>query len=550
MLPSTSKEQELNKKLREIQLQEIEEKTKSLAQSLKLPYLNLTLLPVDIDALFLVDEEEARRANIAVISKNGNNLKVSVLDPGNAETKNSIEALKQRGFLPELYLVSLTSLERAFADYNKKIKKEIAKTGIVKVGEMDLSTFEKEIQTLSDLKNKISKIPLTQLIEILLAGALKTQASDIHLEPEETDIRLRYRIDGVLADIAELDNQIYSQILSRVKIMSGLKINIHQAPQDGRFTIRQENIDIEIRVSILPGAYGENIVMRLLDPRTIKQDLKDLGMRKDFLEMIEIQLKKTTGAILTTGPTGSGKTTALYAFIRQVNEEGSKIITIEDPIEYHIKGISQTQVDKVHGYTFATGLRSIVRQDPDVILVGEIRDKETAEIAMHAALTGHLVFSTLHTNDAAGAIPRLIDLGVNPSVIAPAINIAIAQRLVRKLCPECKEKIEISEKQAERFNRILKSVPENLKPKNANQIYKAVGCEKCNGTGYKGRIGIFEVFAMDAELEKLILKNPGISEIKETLEKKGMIIMLQDGILKVLEGVTSLEEIERILGSE
>jgi len=333
--------------------------------------------------------------------------------------------------------------------------------------------------------------------------------------------------------------------------MSGLKINIHDAPQDGRFTIRRTGYDIEVRVSILPGAYGENIVMRILDPSAIKQKLEDLGMRTDILTTVKKLLEKTTGAILTTGPTGSGKTTTLYAFINHLNSPDMKIITIEDPIEYHIGGISQTQVDAHAGYTFAGGLRSIVRQDPDVILVGEIRDVETAEIAMQAALTGHLVLSTLHTNDAAGTIPRLIDLGVRPVTIAPAVNAAMAQRLVRRLCPSCRKKTQIRSNDLRILTNYLSNLPKSIKMPALNgslEIYYPQECKACNNTGYRGRVGVYEIFEIDDEMEKVILKSPAISDVQELAVKKGMITLLQDGLLKVLEGVTSMEEVLRVIG--
>ncbi|MEK7659519.1 MAG: GspE/PulE family protein [Patescibacteria group bacterium] len=409
--------------------------------------------------------------------------------------------------------------------------------------------FEKGFESLSNLKNRILKTTTTEMLELLSGGAISSGASDIHFEPEEKSIRLRFRIDGILEDIMNLNKNDYPTILNRIKLMAGLKINIHNSPQDGRFTIKKENSDsdIEARTSVLPGAYGESVVIRLLDPQTLKKNMEELGMRNELLEEIKKQLKKTTGSILNTGPTGSGKTTTLYAFVNFVNKPGIKIVTIEDPIEYHIGGISQTQVEPDKGYSFANGLRSIIRQDPDVILVGEIRDSETAEIVMHSALTGHLVFSTLHTNDAAGAIPRLIDMGASPQAIAPAINLAIAQRLVRKLCQECKKKIKASPEEIKKIKEVLGKIIQTNES-NEIEISKKEGCEKCNFIGYKGRIGVFEGFRVDDELEKLILKSPAVSEIKDLLRKKGMITMLQDSYLKILDGITDFDEVGRILG--
>jgi type II secretory ATPase GspE/PulE/Tfp pilus assembly ATPase PilB-like protein len=421
---------------------------------------------------------------------------------------------------------------------------------IISIGDTGILGIEKEIKNISDLKDKLTSMPVTKVLNILIAGALKIGASDIHFEPEEKTIRLRYRLDGVLNDVVNFSPDGYGQLLSRIKLMSGLKINIHESPQDGRFTIREKDNDIEVRVSILPGSYGEDIVMRILDPLTIKQKLEDLGMRPDTLEIIRKLLDKTTGAILTTGPTGSGKTTTLYAFIKHINNPDIKIITIEDPVEYHIEGIAQTQVEPDAGYTFASGLRSIVRQDPDVILVGEIRDVETAEIAMQAALTGHLVFSTLHTNDAAGAIPRLIDFGVKPITIAPAINAVMAQRLVRRPCPKCGKKQKIK---PEDFEIIKKAFAKNgnERLKNFNEKSEVVypdKCAACNSTGYSGRVGVYELFEIDPELEKLIQRSPAISDVREMAVAKGMITLLQDGLLKAIEGKTTIEEVMRVIG--
>ncbi|TSC91155.1 MAG: hypothetical protein G01um10142_94 [Parcubacteria group bacterium Gr01-1014_2] len=443
--------------------------------------------------------------------------------------------LKEKGIKPE----------KTPLDSSQKTLIKETKLGVVELKEERTSNTEKEVKNLADLKNRMSKTATTEAVEIMFGGAVSVKASDIHLEPGEKSVGLRFRIDGVLQNVFDFEKKAYPAILNRIKLTAGLKINIHDAPQDGRLTLKGKEVDIEVRVSVLPGAYGESMVMRLLDPRALKKDLEELGMRSELLEEIKKQLKKTTGAILTTGPTGSGKTTTLYAFLNFVNKPGIKIITIEDPIEYHIKGISQTQVEPEKGYSFASGLRSIVRQDPDVILVGEIRDAETSEIAMHAALTGHLVFSTLHTNDAAGTIPRLIDLGAKPQIIAPAINLAMAQRLVRKLCQECKKKVEISAEEIKKMRESLK----NIKKIDKESIFKATGCKRCNFTGYQGRIGIFEAFPIDQEVEKLILKSPAISEIRELIIKKGMMTVLQDGYLKVLDGITDLAEIERILGS-
>lgn len=547
------KEKELGEKLTELKKRETEDKAKDLAKSLDLPYIDLTKVPIKKEDVFILDEETARGNNIAIIKKIGLDLTIAALNPQDEQTKKVIDKLKDEGFeIKKVYVISVKSFNKIWEIYKEKKVDDKSEKGIIKI-DKKISDLQEEIKSLSTLKEKLLTISITELLEILLAGALKTEASDIHIEPEEDKLRIRYRLDGVLQDISYLNKKLQPKIISRIKIKSGLKINITNAPQDGRFTIRQKDVDIEVRISTLPGAYGETVVMRLLDPRTIKQGLGDLGMRDDLLLLVKKQLKKTNGAIITTGPTGSGKTTALYAFLKEVNKPGIKIITIEDPIEYHIEGISQSQVNPKKGYTFANGLRSIVRQDPDVILVGEIRDRETAEIAVQAALTGHLVFTTLHTNDAAGAIPRLLEFNLKPHIISPAINIIMAQRLIRKLCQDCKYKVKITSEELNLIKQVLSTLPEKIKPQkldNNLELWKAKKCGKCGDTGYKGRIGVFEAFLIDAEMEKIILKYSAMSEIKEMAVKKGMITIYQDAYLKVLKGITDIEEVRKVLGIE
>ncbi|HEY4506633.1 MAG TPA: GspE/PulE family protein [Candidatus Paceibacterota bacterium] len=544
-------ENELEEKLSSIQVEKKENEAAELGQKLNLPHVDLSSFPIDTSAILLVSENDARSGQLAVIAKSGKNIKVAVISPENPQTQSVLSRLKSLGYAYGLIIVSSRSLEFAWLRYKDAPTKPEPLHGIVEIDENELSGLENQIKDISDLKDKLGSIPITKVLDILIAGALKIKASDIHFEPEENQVRLRYRLDGVLNDVISFSNTGYPGLLSRIKILSGLKINIHDTPQDGRFTIRHSEVDIEVRVSVLPGAYGENIVMRILDPGTIKQRLEDLGMRQDLLVQIKKLLDKTTGAILTTGPTGSGKTTTLYAFIKHINNPDVKIITIEDPIEYHIDGISQTQVDTESGYTFAGGLRSIVRQDPDVILVGEIRDVETAETAMQAALTGHLVFSTLHTNNAAGAVPRLIDLGVRPITIAPAINATMAQRLVRRLCQQCRKKEVIKKPDFEILKKYLDKLPQNIEIVSVNEsmeIFYPQKCSSCNNTGYQGRVGVYEIFEIDEEMEKLILTSPAISVIEELATKKGMVTILQDGLLKVIDGTTSIQEVMRVIG--
>ena len=431
------------------------------------------------------------------------------------------------------------------------MEKSFAKiTGRVTVPPSILSEIQKEIKNIPNLKEKIEEVlvkRVTEILEIILGGAISLEASDIHIEPEEEKVKLRTRIDGVLQDVMFLDQKTYETLLSRIKLLSGIKLNIADRPQDGRFSVLIEETEIEIRVSTLPAEYGESIVLRILNPKALIK-LESLGLRKDLLEIFEKEIKKPTGMIVVTGPTGSGKTTTLYAILKKINQPEIKTITIEDPIEYHLEGISQTQVNPSKGYDFASGLKSIMRQDPDVILVGEIRDLETAKIALQAALTGHLVLSTLHTNDAAGAISRLQSLGEKPANIAPAINIVIAQRLVRKVCPKCKKLEKVSPQELTNIKKALKNIPQSMAkyPKNL-KIPKATGCKDCNPTGYRGRIGIFEEFLVGPEMEKFILTSPSVSALREKAVGKGMVTMYQDGLLKVLEGTTTIDEVERVI---
>ncbi|MCH8009398.1 MAG: type II/IV secretion system protein, partial [Chloroflexi bacterium] len=362
-----------------------------------------------------------------------------------------------------------------------------------------------------------------------------TSANQIHVEPSEEYIRLRLRIDGLMQDVAQFDAHVYKLLLSRIKLLSSMKLNIHNTAQDGRFSVTLGEAEIQIRTSVLPGEYGENIVMRVLNPEALLS-VKELGIRPDLLAIIDKYLSRPHGLVLTTGPTGSGKTTTLYAFLKKLQTPEIKIVTIEDPIEYHLEGISQTQVSPERGYTFASGLRSILRQDPDVILVGEIRDLETADTALQAALTGHLVLSTLHTNDAAGVVPRLSDIGASLSTIGPALSLAIAQRLIRQVCKKCVTFRKVTEQELAHLTQELSGLPPSLKLSHTLtpdlKIAEPKGCEVCADSGYKGRIGVYEVLANTPEFEKFILTSPSITEIREFVIENGMTTFKQDGFLK------------------
>lgn len=420
-------------------------------------------------------------------------------------------------------------------------------------GSMRIKKEEIEkIRNISDLQKELEKSlsgATSEILEIILAGSLSLEASDIHIEPESEKAKIRLRLDGILQDAAYLDKKTYESLLSRIKLISGIKLNISDRPQDGRFSSElNENLIIENRVSVLPSEYGESLVVRVLNPKSLIS-LEDLGLRQDLLNLFSKELKQPNGMIIVTGPTGSGKTTTLYAFLKKIHNPEIKIITIEDPIEYKLSGISQTQTAPEKGYDFASGLKSIVRQDPDIILVGEIRDLETANISLQASLTGHLVLTTLHTNDAAGTIARLINLGAKPADIGPAINLAIAQRLVRKVCKKCAKFEKPSAEEFKKIKKELRGIPEIPKINASLKIPKAMGCEECNQTGYKGRTGIYEAFLIDGAMEKFILKNPSTASLKEEAVKQAkMTTMNQDGLIKIMQGITTFAELERVMG--
>lgn len=522
---------------------EEEDLTKILAKKRGLPYLDLSRTTIDVDSLKLISEGDARAYQVVVVQSVGKKLQVAVTNPERAGVAELLENLKRKKYEIQLFLMSPASLERALAKYKEVPKFEEIKAGVVEIPKEKMESLGalKSLKTLKEAVEALAKESESKKasgsLELVLVGALNIEASDVHMEPSETDAKFRLRVDGVLHDLTSIALPLYNLLLSRIKLVSELKLNVQKKPQDGRFTIRTATGDIEVRTSTLPGVYGESVVMRLLLPRTISITFSELGMQPTIYDMMRKELDRPNGMILNTGPTGSGKTTTLYAFLKAMASPEYKTITIEDPVEYHLKNVTQTQVDRSRGYDFSNGLRSILRQDPDIILVGEIRDLETAEIAMHAALTGHLVFSTIHTNDAAGTVPRLIDLGVKTNIIAPAINVIMAQRLVRILCTKCKKGQPPTPEEEKKIGKKI-------------TIYKEVGCEDCNFTGFKGRIGIFEAFLVDDEMERLIIQNPPQADIERAARRQGMLTMYQDGILKVIKGITSLEELNRVVSEQ
>jgi type IV pilus assembly protein PilB len=546
------------KKYSDLKKHEEEDLAKLMAERYNLGYLDLSVQPINIDALRIVKETDARASSFAVFNQVDKKIDVAILSPQNEKTVQAIDGLKAKGFIPTLFMVSHASLEKVWDRYKDLSYSFETRGGALDIANDEIVELVKTVTSLGEIKKKIEEIlgmrknyRISRILEIIIAGGLATKASDIHLEPEEEYIRLRYRLDGVLTDVLIFDRDTYSLLLSRVKLVSNLKLNVGGA-QDGRFSIKMQEGDIEVRTSLLPGAYGESIVLRILNPDAISVPLESLGIHPRLLALLMHEIAKPNGMILTTGPTGSGKTTTLYAFLKKIHSPEVKIITIENPIEYHLPGIVQTQTDPETGYTFLEGLRSALRQDPDVIMVGEIRDDETAEIAINSALTGHLVFSTLHTNNAAGAFPRLIDLGVNPKIISSAINISIAQRLVRTLCPHCKKPVTLSGQEKEIVERTIASItdPSYLEGVSRDTAFESGGCDKCNMTGYKGRIGIYEAIVTDQEIEAVVRENPSEREIKKASLHQNLLDLRQDGILKMLQGMTSFRELGRVIDLE
>jgi len=546
---------DLNNKLEEIRRAAEERDAKRRAEGLKLTYADLGKTPISIEAVALLPEEDAKKANGVPVQLSNKDLAVVFYDPTTEGAKTAINYLEEKGYKVKSFVVSLSAVNQAMSFYKFVSKEKQSITGGINIDAVRFAedmqkfkTFQMVQQAFSTFDFKSSSV--SNLLETLLAGALTTRTSDIHFEAQEKDTRVRYRVDGLLHDIAVLPKKNYESLVTRIKLLCELKLNVHSEPQDGRFTISLPEKEIEMRVSLIPSEFGETIVMRILDPAGINVTLPQLGLRPDDLALVEAELKRPNGLILNTGPTGSGKTTTLYAFLRKLVDPETKIITVEDPIEYRIAGIEQTQVDPDAGYTFAGGLRAIVRQDPDVLLVGEIRDQETAEIAIQAALTGHLVLSTLHTNSAVGAIPRLVDVGVKPASIGPSVTLVIAQRLVRKLCDNCKKPVDVDVKKIEQIKKYLEKVPERVdkKPYEKITIFEPVGCEACGGFGYKGRRGIFEFFKGGPELEEVILTEVSERALRKLAEKQMMVTMQQDGVLKVLSGMTTFEEVEGTTG--
>lgn len=523
------------------------------SEELGVPIIDLKDLKIDQEVLSLVPEPIANRHKIISFAKEKDELHLAMVDPTDLQSREFIQ--KKTGLKIIPFLIGKASFDAGVAKYHSNLEGEIQ--NLVSDDKPGLTAGAAESAD-DSLKKMAQEIPVIRVVDTLLEYAIFEKASDIHIEPEENSVIVRYRIDGILHDVMTLPKVIHAALVARIKVLSNLKIDEHRLPQDGRFKIQKEGYKFAFRVSTIPVFDGEKVVMRLLDESAKALSLEQLGFEKSMLDIVTRNIKKPHGALLVTGPTGSGKSTTLYAIITLLNTRNVNISTIEDPVEYKIDGANQMQVNSKIGLTFAIGLRALLRQDPNIIMIGEIRDKETAEEAVHAAMTGHIVLSTLHTNTSAGALPRLVDIGVEPFLIASTVNAVIAQRLVRVLCEACKKQTKVSKETIQELSsqfdmtRLMdvlikeKYVPDNKKALEDLPFWQAVGCEKCNHTGYKGRIGVHEVLEVTPKIAELMISKASSGELQDEAVKEGMILMWEDGFIKSIQGITTIEEVLRV----
>ncbi len=543
---SAETEHDFQKKMQHIHEDQLEKEARIQAESFSLGYVDLRKYPILLDTLGLLPQEFAEEHQLIsfLIEKDTWHIALRQLPTDNIQQTINTLLPKSHAARVGWFFISEASYRAALKQYaGVPVLKHVE--GGVEISAQELARYQAEIKDFRDLPGHLKGVSVSEMLTMFLAGAMRAQASDIHIEAEEKSIQVRYRIDGVLYPVAELPLEDWKKIIARLKLLSGLKINITDKPQDGHFTIFLTNDKLELRVSTLPTNYGESVAMRLLRGSAAGLRFEDLGVVGKAREQLVHEMKRPSGMIITCGPTGSGKTTTLYAILNKLNSSGTNIITLEDPIEYKLPGINQSQVNAAKGYTFVAGLKSALRQDPNIIMVGEIRDLETAEVSINAALTGHLVLSTIHTNMAAGALPRFLAMGVKPFLLAPALNSIVGQRLVRRLCQACKQKINLSPETLAKVKEALKNLADG--PPAPWTFYTSPGCGQCTNLGYQGRIGIYEVFTMSKEIEAEILKGQ-MSEytIQEIAVKQGMVTMMQDGLLKALQGLTSVEEVFRV----
>jgi type IV pilus assembly protein PilB len=503
----------------------------AIAEHFDVPYIDLEEEKIKENVLFLIPEIVARANHVIIFERDKEIVKIGTTDPSNLKIINSIK--KKFGQEVEVYYITPQDLRNALLLYRGTLRDK----------------FNEIFKKLNDdsLEQEVKDNLIVELVEVLLEYGQQSRASDIHLEPYKDNVRVRFRVDGAMHKVLEISKELYSLVLARIKILSRIPIDEHDSAQDGKLNFKFNGQDIDVRVSIVPITGGENTVLRLLSSQGRQFNLSNLGLSKEPLKLVEETIKDPYGMILVTGPTGSGKTTTLYSVLKMLNNPDVHISTIENPVEYDIHGVSQIQVNAKTGLTFARGLRSIVRQDPDIIMVGEIRDEETADIAVNSALTGHLVLSTLHTNNAATTLPRLINMKIKPFLVSSTVNLVIAQRLVRKICTKCRRSYQLNKEEINslKYRKGAKDFLEKNKKKKIKEInfYKGNGCNICDNTGYKGRIGIFEVLEITDEIKELIIKKSSSDVLMKKAKDLGMETMMEDGLKKALSGITTLDEV-------
>lgn len=541
----------LQKKMGQVGLKEREKETIKKAQQIGVPHIDLDRFPIGHSALRQVPLEEAKKLQAVCFFYSPDQLRVGAVDPISQEVEDLVYQLEERTHAKVvLYIISEHSLEHVF-DLYKTLPNVVPVTKDITIKEEDLQKVQVEVQDFGALQDQLKKATTTDSLVVTLGASLQLGASDVHIEAEEEQIVVRFRLDGILHDAATLPKSVYKKLISRIKLVSSLKLNITDKPQDGRFTIKLSSGDVDVRVSTVPTVYGESVVMRLLRQSRKGLSLDGLGLSDRDFKLLKSQIERPNGMVITTGPTGSGKTTTLYACMTLLNQPDVKILTLEDPVEYKMQGVNQSQIDKTKGFTFAKGLRAMLRQDPDIAMVGEIRDLETADIAIQAALTGHLMLSTIHTNSAAGAIPRFLSMGVKPFLLAPALNAIIGQRLVRRLNDNAKTRATLTPEQEKKVRTLIESMPDDVRQEAESkpfEFYTAPEYLDNGEMGYKGRIGIYEIFEVTTEIEQMILAGH-VSEfdIEQAARAQGMRTMAQDGILKALQGITSIDEVFRVI---
>lgn len=517
------------------------------SKNLKIPLKKVSAEEVPLEILESIPEETAKYYKMIPLSKKENVFDIGMVYPEDLKAQEALKFLARQGkFNYQVFLITIGNFNELLKQY-RTLKRE------VEIALEELKTelrVERIPKTMAEFERLAEEAPITKIVAVILRHAVDGGASDIHIEPTRERLRIRFRLLGVLHSSIFLPIRIHPAVISRVKILSNLKIDETRIPQDGRFSTKINDKDVDFRVSTFPTTLGEKVAIRVLDPAIGLRKLDELGLESRNFAVVKKAIQKPFGMILSTGPTGCGKTTTLYSILQILNKEGVNIVTLEDPVEYFIEGINQSQIRPEIGYDFALGLRHVVRQNPNIIMVGEIRDEETAALATHAALTGHIVLSTLHTTDVLGVIPRLIDLGVRPYLIPPTLSCAIAQRLVRRLCDDCKAETKTKKEITDLILKEVEKLPPQIKPPTkkvvGGKIFKAVGCKNCHGEGFSGQIALFEVLEMTDTLADLILKTPSIALLEEEAKRQGMVTMRQDGILKVLKGITTVEEVLRV----